>query len=148
MAGRSAREGVWDGVLPPGYGEDDARQDRRDLATLRAREVNWRVKRRLRHRVGGEDVLLERLAAWEAATPAVPDPREAIAAVVDDAAVLAARYREVCRTLYAADDPDVLANAAAIASGVVPPWEARRAIRAEVDRASRHTGHVVPTGPR
>jgi hypothetical protein len=145
VAGRGDRGEVWDGVLPPGYGEEDARQDRRDLATLRAREVNWRVKRRLRHRVGGEDVLLERLAAWEAAAPPVPHPREAIAVVADDAAVLAARYREVCRTLYAADDPEVLANAAAIASGVVPPWEARRAIRAELDRASRRTGRSAVT---
>ena len=126
--------------LPPGYGEDDARRDRRDLATLRSRDVNWRVKRRLRHRIGGEEVLLERLAAWEAATPPpLPDAREALAAVADDAAHLAARYREVCEPLYGPDDPEVAANASAIASGRVPPWEARRVIRAERDRADQLT---------
>lgn len=132
-------------ALPPGYDEDDARRDRRDLETLRSRDVNWRVKRRLRHRVGGEEVLLERLAAWEAAAPPpVPAPREALAAVADDAAALAERYRAVCAPLYGEDDPEVCANVAAIASGRVPPWEARRAIRAERARA---IGLAAPARP-
>lgn len=121
-----------DAALPAGYGEEDARRDRRDLATLRARDVNWRVKRRLRHRVGGEDVLLERLAAWDERRAApLPEPRAAVATSALDAAALAAEYREVCGVLYGVDDPQVVANAAAIASGTVPPWDARHVIEAE-----------------
>lgn len=127
------------GALPPGYDEDDARQDRRDLETLRMRDVNWRVRRRLRHRTGGEDVLLERLAAWEVASPPpIPAAQAAIRSVRDDAAALAASYVEVCERLYGGDDPEVLANAAAIASGAVPPWEARHAIDAERERVDLH----------
>lgn len=125
--------------LPPGYDEADARRDRRDLATLRAKDVNWRVRRRLRHRVGGEALLLERLAAWDgthapAPVPA-PEPPEPVIAVELDAGELAATYRRVCASMYGADDPEVLANAAAIASGTVAPAEARLAIEAERQRA-------------
>lgn len=126
--------------LPAGYGPEDARQDRRDLATLRARDVNWRVKRRLRHRVGGEDVLIDRLTAWErVAPPRCPDAAAALRTVAADAAALADEYREVCAALYGADDDEVAANVAAIADGRVPPWEARRAIRAEQARYEQLT---------
>lgn len=127
-------------VLPDGYGPEDARQDRRDLATLRARDVNWRVRRRLRHRVGGEEVLIDRLTAWErVAPPPCPDAAAALRSVAADAAALADEYLDVCAALYGADDPQVVANAAAIADGRVPPWEARRAIRAEQTRFEQLT---------
>lgn len=133
------------GALPPGYGPEDARRDRRDLATLRAREVNWRVRRRLRHRVGGEEILLERLAAWERVAPEpCPDAEAALRTVAEDAAALAHRYLEVCSQLYAVDDPDVAANADAIAGGTVPPWEARRVIRAERARLEQLAAAVEP----
>lgn len=130
-----ATTGGGDRVLPPGYGEEQARQDERDLATLRARDVNWRVKRRLRHRVGGEDLLLERIAAWHERAPAPPPARAAVATSALDAQALAAEYREVCGPLYGPDDPQVVANAEAIASGAVLPWDARHVIEAERERA-------------
>ncbi len=135
MTAQAPDVGTGNAALPTGYGEEDARRDRRDLATLRARDVNWRVKRRLRHRVGGEDVLLERLAAWDERTSSpLPEPQAVVATSALDAAALAAEYREVCGLLYGVDDPQVVANAAAIASGTVPPWDARHVIEAERHR--------------
>lgn len=131
--------------LPDGYDEQDARRDRRDLATLRSRDVNWRVRRRLRHRVGGEEVLLERLAAWDEQQRRRPSPHAAVEAGVEDAVALAAAYREVCDELYGPQDAQVAANAAAIARGAVPPWEARRILDAERRRLDRQRG--MPTGP-
>ena len=123
--------------LPDGYDEEAARRDRRDLATMRSRDVNWRVRRRLRHRVGGEDVLLERLAAWDELQRRCPSAHAAVETGVDDAAALADEYRAVCGELYGPDDPQVAANASAIARGAVPPWEARRILDAERVRLDR-----------
>lgn len=122
-------------VLPASYDASDADEDRRNLATLADPTVNWRTKRRLRHRVGDEHELAQRLVAWEQQQPADPLPaRDAVRVLEADAVELAREYHRVCSELYGADDPDVLANARRIAAGDVLPWEARAAIAAERDR--------------
>lgn len=134
----SSGDAGWPAELPAGYDQDAADRDRRDLETLRSSRVAWRVKRRLRYRVGGEDVLLERLAAWDRLAgrdAEVPAAHEVLVIAAQELRDLAAEYREACRPLWGDDDPDVLANARAIARGDVLPWEARHAIAAERERA-------------
>ncbi len=122
--------------LPAAYASADAVQDRRDLATLEAPDVAWRVKRRLRHRVGDEDELRARLAAWDASLPVAPaPPRQVLMIAHGDAIALAREYVDVCRYVWGEDHPDVLANADRIARGDVLPWDARHVIEGERERA-------------
>ncbi len=123
-------------LLASGYDQDSADRDRRDLATLECASVNWRVKRRLRHRVGDESELRARLTAWDASRPAAPaPPRQVLQVASTDAIALAREYRDVCRHVWGEDDPDVVANAQRIARGDVLPWDARHVIEAERARA-------------
>lgn len=132
-------------VLPASYDADDADEDRRHLATLADPHVNWRTKRRLRHRVGDEQEIAARIVAWEEQAP--PEPvaaSDAVRVLEADAVALAREYHAVCSELYGAHDPDVLANARRIAGGDVLPWEARAAIAAERERLA--TRRPVPQG--
>lgn len=125
-------------ILPETYDADDAEEDRRNLATLSDPSVSWRTKRRLRHRVGDEEELAARLVAWDAQQPRDPLPAaEAVRVLEADAVALAREYHQVCRELYGANDPDVIANARRIAAGDVLPWEARQVIAAERERLER-----------
>lgn len=138
-ATQPAQEVVAVALLPEGYDADDAEHDRRNLATLRDPHVSWRTKRRLRHRVGDEDELSDRLLAWEEQQPPTPVPaQDAVRVLQADAVALAREYHAVCRELYGADHPDVLANARRIAAGDVLPWEARAVITAERERVQQH----------
>lgn len=131
-------------ILPETYDADDAEEDRRNLATLSDPSVSWRTKRRLRHRVGDEEELAARLVAWDARQPRQPLPAEEAVRVLEaDAVALAREYHQVCRELYGAHDPDVIANARRIAAGDVLPWEARQVIAAERERLEQRAGAEV-----
>ena len=133
--------GLTGAVLPASYDAADADEDRRNLATLNDPTVQWRTKRRLRHRVGDEEELARRLVAWEAGQPAEPLPaQEAVKVLRSEAVELAREYHAVCSELYGAHDPDVLANARRIAAGEVLPWEARAVITAERARLEQRRG--------
>lgn len=135
-------------ILPDSYDEDDAEEDRRNLATLSDPSVSWRTKRRLRHRVGDDDELAARLVAWESQQPSVPPPaREAVRVLAADAVALAREYHRICSELYGRNDPDVIANARRIAAGDVLPWEARAVIAAERERLEQTAPHQRADAP-
>lgn len=130
-------------LLPDGYDEASAEDDRRSLARLRDSTVPWRTKRRIRHEVGDENELAARLTAWAAVAPTPPPgPGDPVRLLAPDAVgqALAREYQEVCAQLYGAHDPEVVANARRIAAGEVEAAVARRAIAAERERLQSRSG--------